>query len=61
MHDGNLKTLEDVIAHYSKGGQRNPKQNKVIVPFQLNEQEQKQLIAFLKSLTDTSYLNKFEN
>jgi cytochrome c peroxidase len=61
MHDGNLKTLEDVIAHYSKGGQRHPKQNKVIVPFQLNEQEHKQLIAFLKSLTDTSYLNKFEN
>jgi cytochrome c peroxidase len=61
MHDGNLKTLEDVIAHYSKGGQRHPKQNKVIVPFQLNKQEHKQLIAFLKSLTDTSYLNKFEN
>lgn len=61
MHNGSLKTLEDVIAHYSIGGQRHPKQNKVIVPFQLNEQEQKQLIAFLKSLTDTSYLNKFEN
>jgi cytochrome c peroxidase len=59
MHDGNLKTLVDVIAHYSKGGQRHPKQNKVIVPFALNEGEQKQLIAFLRSLTDTSYLQKF--
>jgi cytochrome c peroxidase len=61
MHDGNLKTLVDVIAHYAKGGNKHQKQNKVIVPFQLNEKEQKQLIAFLKSLTDTSYLNKFEN
>lgn len=61
MHDGSLKTLEDVIAHYSIGGQKHPKQNKAIAPFQLNEQEQKQLIAFLKSLTDTSYLKKFEN
>jgi cytochrome c peroxidase len=61
MHDGNLKTLEDVIGHYSKGGKKHPKQNKVIVPFALNEGEQKQLIAFLRSLTDTSYLKKFEN
>jgi cytochrome c peroxidase len=61
MHDGSLKTLEDVIGHYSKGGQNNQKQNKVILPFQMNEQEQKQLIAFLKSLTDTSYLAKFKS
>jgi cytochrome c peroxidase len=61
MHDGSMKTLNDVIAHYSKGGKKHPKQNKVIVPFSLNENEQKQLIAFLRSLTDTSYLKKFEN
>ncbi|MFM7683123.1 MAG: cytochrome-c peroxidase [Bacteroidota bacterium] len=61
MHDGSMKTLDEVIAHYSKGGQNHLKQNKMIIPFQLNEKEQKQLIAFLKSLTDTSYLKKFEN
>ncbi|MBM3185224.1 MAG: cytochrome-c peroxidase [Bacteroidetes bacterium] len=61
MHDGSMKTLEDVIAHYSKGGQKHPKKNKVIEPFQLSVTEQKQLIAFLKSLTDSSYLKKFEN
>jgi cytochrome c peroxidase len=61
MHDGSIKTLEDVIAHYSKGGQNHPKQNNIIVPFQLNKTEQKQLIAFLESLTDTSYLKKLEN
>jgi cytochrome c peroxidase len=61
MHDGSMKTLNDVIAHYAKGGKKHPKQSEVIVPFSMNENEQKQLIAFLRSLTDTSYLNKFEN
>jgi cytochrome c peroxidase len=61
MHDGSMKTLKDVIAHYAKGGNKHQKQNKVIIPFSLNENEQKQLIAFLRSLTDTSYLKKFEN
>jgi cytochrome c peroxidase len=60
MHDGSMKTLDEVIAHYANGGQKHPKQNKVIVPFFLNGKEQKQLIAFLKSLTDTSYLKKVE-
>lgn len=61
MHDGSQKTLEEVIAHYSKGGQKHPKQNEVIIPFNLSEKEKIQLIAFLKSLTDSSYLKKFEN
>jgi cytochrome c peroxidase len=61
MHDGSLKTLEQVITHYSKGGQKHPKQSTVIAPFNLSEIEQKQLISFLISLTDTSYLKKFEN
>ena len=61
MHNGSLKSLEDVIAHYLNGGKKHPKQNKVIIPFTLSEKEKRQLIAFLKSLTDTSYLKKFEN
>ena len=59
MHDGSIKTLEDVIVHYAKGGQKHAKQNKVIVPFQLSEKEKKQLVSFLKCLTDTSYTRKF--
>lgn len=61
MHDGSMKTLNDVIAHYANGGQNHPKQNTVIAPIKLSEIEQKQLIAFLKSLTDTSYLKRFNN
>jgi cytochrome c peroxidase len=58
MHDGSEKSLEEVIDFYSKGGRRHPLQNKNIVSFQLSKKEKEQLIDFLKSLTDTSYLKK---
>lgn len=58
MHDGSEKSLEGVIDFYSKGGRRHPLQNKNIVSFQLSKKEKEQLIDFLKSLTDTSYLKK---
>lgn len=56
MHDGSLNTLEEVINHYSMGGKGHPLQNKVIKPFKLTKEEKYQLIVFLKSLTDLSYL-----
>jgi cytochrome c peroxidase len=59
MHDGSIETLEKVIAHYSQGGKKHPLQSSTIVPFDLSPKEQKQLISFLKSLTDTSYLKRF--
>ena len=59
MHDGSIETLENVIAHYSQGGKKHPLQSSTIVPFDLSAKEQKQLISFLKSLTDTSYLKRF--
>lgn len=58
MHDGSLETLEDVIAHYEAGGQGHYLQDKSIVPFELTKKERKQLIAFLKSLTDLSFLER---
>lgn len=58
MHDGSMETLEEVIAHYSAGGQRHYLQDKTIVPFELSKKEKKQLIAFLKSLTDLSFLER---
>lgn len=58
MHDGSMATLEDVIAHYSAGGQGHYLQDNSIVPFQLSKKEEKQLMAFLKSLTDLSFLER---
>ena len=30
MHDGNIKTLEEVIDHYIKGGEKNPNKDERI-------------------------------
>jgi cytochrome c peroxidase len=59
MHDGSRQTLEEVIAHYAQGGSKHPAQHPAIHTFQLTTTERKQLIGFLKSLTDTSYMKYF--
>jgi cytochrome c peroxidase len=51
MHDGSLKTLEDVVEHYNKGGIKNPYLNQRIKPLNLTDQEKKDLLAFLKALS----------
>lgn len=51
MHDGSLKTLEEVVEHYDKGGIKNPQLNQRIKPLHLSAQEKKDLIAFLKALS----------
>jgi cytochrome c peroxidase len=56
MHDGSFNTLEDVINHYMSGGKNHPNQSPLIRPFTLSPQEKSDLIAFLKSLTDDSFL-----
>jgi cytochrome c peroxidase len=60
MHDGSFATLEEVLDHYSAGGKGHVNQSKIIVPFQLNEQQRKDLINFFGSLTDTTYLRNFQ-
>ncbi len=57
MHDGSVKTLEEVIEHYNNGGKNHPQKNKLITPLQLTQTEKTQLVAFLKSLTDYDFVN----
>ena len=52
MHDGSLKNLEDVIEHYNAGGKRNARKSPLIKPLNLTETEKKDLLAFLRCLTD---------
>jgi cytochrome c peroxidase len=57
MHDGRFKTLEDVVAHYDHGVNRadNLDPNLAKHPdsgLQLTPDEQRQLLAFLRTLTD---------
>lgn len=48
MHDGSLKTLEDVVEHYNKGGVKNPFLDEEIFPLKLSDQDKKDLVTFLK-------------
>ncbi|ADY26093.1 Cytochrome-c peroxidase [Deinococcus proteolyticus MRP] len=52
MHAGQLATLEEVIGHYSEGGQPNPNADPLIRPLNLSAQERADLLAFLNALTD---------
>jgi cytochrome c peroxidase len=51
MHDGSLKTLEEVVDFYDKGGIPNKNLDPAIKPLHLSEQEKKDLVAFLKALS----------
>ncbi len=70
MHDGRFKTLQEVIEHYNSGIKHNSPNLDPIMnlpSFQnglnLNPQQKADLIAFLKTLTDTSFIHnpKFSN
>lgn len=57
MHDGSIRTLKEVILHYSRGGANHPYKSSIIKPFQLTDLEINQLESFLKTLVDTSGAN----
>lgn len=60
MHNGSITTLEEVIEHYNKGGHNYFNKSKLVKPLGLNEKEKEQLLAFLKSLTDESFITNTE-
>jgi cytochrome c peroxidase len=51
MHDGSLKTLDDVAEFYNKGGIPNKNLDERIKPLHLADQDKSDLVAFLKSLS----------
>lgn len=75
MHDGSIATLEEVIDHYKAAGRtisegkyagkgsENPYKSSFVNGFRLTPDEKQDLVAFLKSLTDTEFINnpKFSN
>jgi cytochrome c peroxidase len=64
MHNGVYKTLEEVVEFYNKGGGAGlgiPIQNQTL-PFDklsLSGAEKKALVAFMRSLTDTTQLKEY--
>lgn len=56
MHDGRLKTLEEVVDYYDQGGTPNPQLDEEIFPLKLTAQEKADLVTFLKEgLASESY------
>jgi cytochrome c peroxidase len=51
MHDGSLRTLEEVVEFYDRGGQPNPHLDVEIRPLKLAPAEKRTLIAFLRTLS----------
>lgn len=68
MHDGSMQTLEDVLAHYARGGRlieegahagdgnTSPYKSEFVRGFEASDEEIAALIAFLESLTDEEAL-----
>jgi cytochrome c peroxidase len=56
MHDGRFATLEAVLDHYSSGGTQHPNKDVRVQPLNLTDSEKRALIAFLKTLTDRTFL-----
>ncbi len=56
MHDGRFNSLEEVINHYNDGGKNHKNKSPLVKPLALTEIEKQDLIAFLKSLTDYSFM-----
>ncbi len=57
MHDGSLNTLEEVVEHSQIGGKNHPNKSSFISTLHLSEVAQKELILFLKTLTDEIVIN----
>ena len=65
MHDGSIATLEGVLDHYAAGGRAKDNSNKDrrMRPIELTPQNRKDLLAFLRALTDEEVLRdpRFSN
>lgn len=68
MHDGSIATLEEVLDHYARGGRLitsgphagdgrlSPRKNGFVNGFSITPEEKNDLLAFLRSLTDSSFV-----
>jgi cytochrome c peroxidase len=61
MHDGSMKSLKEVVYHYMSGGKNHENKSNIIKPFSLKEKEIDNLISFLHTLTDSTFINSFES
>jgi cytochrome c peroxidase len=60
MHDGRFATLEQVVGHYAKGGIPTPGRSRLVRGFPITDEETRDLVEFLNSLTDDGLLTNPE-
>jgi len=51
MHNGSLKSLEEVVDHYDQGGESTSNLSPLMAKLNLTKAEKSDLVAFMKSLT----------
>ena len=51
MHNASSANLDEVMRHYEKGGLDRPSRSPMMMPVQLSEQERRDLVAFMETLT----------
>lgn len=56
MHDGRFQTLEEVLEHYNSGGHYADNLDPLILDLELSEENMQDIITFLHTFTDTTYL-----
>jgi len=60
MHDGRFQTLEDVVEHYNSGGTPSPTIDPLMkhvgTGLNLTVQEKADLVAFLRTMTDSTFI-----
>lgn len=73
MHDGSIATLSDVLDFYAAGGRNvrhgiyagdgrlNPLKSPFIKGFEMSEQDKQDLLSFLKTLTDETFLSNAQH
>ncbi|THH37597.1 cytochrome-c peroxidase [Neolewinella litorea] len=59
MHDGRFATLEEVVDHYNSGGRYAENRSANVHPLHLDARQKAALVAFLHTLTDTSFVVSF--
>jgi cytochrome c peroxidase len=69
MHDGSIESLREVVEHYAAGGRvldssdyagdgrTSPLKSGLVRGFRVSEEEIDDVVAFLESLTDSSFIN----
>tara|TARA_B100000767_G_C19761623_1_gene535395 strand:+ start:1695 stop:2777 length:1083 start_codon:yes stop_codon:yes gene_type:complete len=61
MHDGRFTSIEEVVEHYNSGGKYSttidPLMKKIGIGLQLTNNEMENLVAFLKTLSDTEFID----